>query len=219
MALGKSQLNVLSRSSQTDTNRRKSKDLNLDEALIPTLKHWYVYQLFYPWALFFVKASILALYHRIFTHHNFRRWVYCAAGFIVIQTITVTFVNVFECGANPSRAWDSKFPQGCINMSKMYFSNASVNIVTDVVILVMPLKVFKQLNMNLRTAFPTYRNTVRLKLSWGTYGSISGVVRTGGPKKALSTNRNRSTVARTTYGSYNFLIRQPLSLFCKLKLL
>ncbi|CAN9080660.1 unnamed protein product [Alternaria alternata] len=35
-------------------------------------------------------------------------------------------------------------------MSKMYFANASVNIVTDVVILVMPLKVFKQLNMNLR---------------------------------------------------------------------
>ncbi|RYN46750.1 hypothetical protein AA0118_g12417 [Alternaria tenuissima] len=129
---------------------RKSKDLNLDEALIPTLKHWYVYQLFYPWALFFVKASILALYHRIFTHHNFRRWVYCAAGFIIIQTVTVTFVNIFECGADPSRAWDSKFPEGCINMSKMYFANASVNIVTDVVILVMPLKVFKQLNMNIR---------------------------------------------------------------------
>jgi hypothetical protein len=109
-----------------------------------------VYQLFYPWPLFFVKASILALYYRIFTHHNYRRWVYYAAGFIFTQTVTVTFVNIFECGTKPSRAWDSKFPEGCINMSEMYFANASVNIITNVVILVMPLKVFKQLNMKPR---------------------------------------------------------------------
>jgi hypothetical protein len=48
----------------------------------------------YPWALFFVKASILALYHRIFTQTKFRKAVYVVAGFVTAQTIVVTFVNV-----------------------------------------------------------------------------------------------------------------------------
>ncbi|KAI4656606.1 uncharacterized protein J4E78_006495 [Alternaria triticimaculans] len=132
---------------------RQSKDLNFDHFLIPTLKHWYAYQLVYPWALFCVKASILALYHRIFTHHSFRRWIYYAAGFIIIQTITVTFINAFECGTKPSRAWSAKFPEGCNDMPRTYFAMASVNIITDIVILIMPFKVFKQLNMHPRKRF------------------------------------------------------------------
>jgi hypothetical protein len=62
--------------------------------LIPTLKHWYAYQLVYPWALFFVKASILALYHRIFTQGNFRLVVYCVAAFVSSYTIAIFLVNV-----------------------------------------------------------------------------------------------------------------------------
>lgn len=71
-------------------------DLDLLAILIPTLKHWYAYQMVYPWALFFVKASILALYHRIFTQTNFRRAVYAVTVFVSIYTIVVFFVNVSE---------------------------------------------------------------------------------------------------------------------------
>ena len=48
----------------------------------------------YPWALFFVKASILALYHRIFTQSKFRYAVYAVTGFVTIYTFVVFFVNV-----------------------------------------------------------------------------------------------------------------------------
>ena len=41
-----------------------------------------------------MKASILALYHRIFVQIQFRRLVYFAAVFIFIQTVTVTYINV-----------------------------------------------------------------------------------------------------------------------------
>jgi hypothetical protein len=61
---------------------------------IPTLKHFYFYQLVYPLALFFVKASILALYHRIFELVNFRYKVYSVAVFVTVYTIIVLFVNV-----------------------------------------------------------------------------------------------------------------------------
>ena len=74
--------------------RQHTQDLPLMVILIPTLKYWYAYQLVYPWALFFVKASILALYHRIFTQKNFRLAVYCVTAFVSSYTIVVFFVNV-----------------------------------------------------------------------------------------------------------------------------
>lgn len=48
----------------------------------------------YPWSLFFVKASILALYHRIFTQTKLRFSVYFVTGFVSAYTIVVFFVNV-----------------------------------------------------------------------------------------------------------------------------
>lgn len=77
-----------------DKARRHGADLDLAVILIPTLKHWYAYQMVYPWALFFVKASILALYHRIFEGTKFRRIVYGVTGFVTVYTIVVFFVNV-----------------------------------------------------------------------------------------------------------------------------
>ena len=56
----------------------------------------------YPWALLFVKASILALYYRIFSQTRFRRAVYCVAAFVTIQTIVVTFVNVRQTALTPT---------------------------------------------------------------------------------------------------------------------
>jgi hypothetical protein len=68
--------------------------LNVPAMRIPTLKHFYFYQLVYPLALFFVKASILALYYRIFEQVRFRYKVYSVAAFVTVYTIIVLFVNV-----------------------------------------------------------------------------------------------------------------------------
>ena len=67
------------------------------DILIPTLKHWYVYQLVYPLALFWVKASILASYHRIFQDRKFRMLIYIVGGVVLAYTIIVIFVNVSCC--------------------------------------------------------------------------------------------------------------------------
>jgi hypothetical protein len=78
----------------TDCDRQHLKYLNVPAMRIPTLKHFYFYQLVYPLALFFVKASILALYHRIFVLVKFRYKVYAVAAFVTVYTIIVLFVNV-----------------------------------------------------------------------------------------------------------------------------
>jgi hypothetical protein len=80
---------------------------------IPTLKHFYFYQLVYPLALFFVKASILALYHRIFVLVKFRYKVYSVAAFVTVWTIVVIFVNV---SFSPTLSYN------CIDFSRL--SNA-----------------------------------------------------------------------------------------------
>ncbi|RYO20532.1 hypothetical protein AA0113_g9777 [Alternaria arborescens] len=127
---------------------RHNADLDHSIIMVPTFKHWYAYQLVYPWALLFVKASILALYYRIFTQTNFRYAVYAVSVFVTVQTIVVTFVNAFECGAKePWRAWVPTFPKGCNDLPKTYFSMASVNILTDIFILAMPMRAFGQLKL------------------------------------------------------------------------
>ena len=74
-------------------HRQHSADLDLSVILVPTLKHWYAYQMVYPWALFFVKASILALYHRIFIQAKFRYTLYAVTALVTIHTIVVFFMN------------------------------------------------------------------------------------------------------------------------------
>jgi len=77
-----------------DYDRQHLKYLDVPSMRIPTLKHFYFYQLVYPVALFFVKASILALYHRIFERLQFRYKVWSVAAFVTIYTIVVLFVSV-----------------------------------------------------------------------------------------------------------------------------
>ena len=76
------------------TSSRHGADLDLAKVLVPTLKHWYAYQMVYHWTLFFVKASILALYHRVFKQTNFRYAVYAATALVSVYTIVAFFVNV-----------------------------------------------------------------------------------------------------------------------------
>lgn len=67
---------------------------DLTAAFIPTLKHWYSYQIVYPLALALIKASILATYWRIFTQSTFPRLYLLACGGI-IGVYTVIFMFVF----------------------------------------------------------------------------------------------------------------------------
>lgn len=64
-------------------------------AYIPNLKHWYAYQIIYPISLFLVKASFLALYHRVFPPPNINRYLFWGTfGFIALYTFIIVWVNV-----------------------------------------------------------------------------------------------------------------------------
>ncbi|KAF1951627.1 hypothetical protein CC80DRAFT_480918 [Byssothecium circinans] len=58
--------------------------------------------------------------------------------------------DAFECRSNISQAWSPTFPEGCNNLSATYFSTASVNILTDIMILLLPIRAFSSLNLHRR---------------------------------------------------------------------
>ncbi|KAH6844333.1 hypothetical protein B0T12DRAFT_488035 [Alternaria alternata] len=126
------------------------KYLDVPSMRIPTLKLFYFYQLVYPLALFLVKASILALYHRIFELVEFRYKVWSVAAFVTVYTIVVLFVNAFECRPNPSQAWSPTFPKGCNNLRATYFALGAINVLTDITIFLLPLKAFCSLQLDPR---------------------------------------------------------------------
>ncbi|KAJ5369879.1 uncharacterized protein N7496_005971 [Penicillium cataractarum] len=150
-------------------------DLPLDKILVPTLKHWYVYQLVYPLSIGLVKFSILAQYYRIFAVNRFRKCVIGVGLFVFAYTIIVVFVNAFECRSKPWRAWDPSFPEGCNDLHATYFSTAGINILTDLIILVIPLPLLMKLNLHRRRKYAL----IAIFLS-GTFASAASIVRLNG---------------------------------------
>ncbi|KAJ0415562.1 hypothetical protein BJY00DRAFT_317734 [Aspergillus carlsbadensis] len=144
----------------------------LGQVLVPTLKHWYAYQLVYPITVGLVKFSILAQYYRIFEVQNFRRQVIAVGILVTVYTIVCIFVNAFECHSKPWRAWDPAFPEGCNNLPATYFSTAAITIFTDLVILVMPLPQLMKLNLHRRRKYAL----IAIFLT-GTFASAASIAR------------------------------------------
>ncbi|KAL4738093.1 hypothetical protein BDV11DRAFT_143208 [Aspergillus similis] len=148
------------------------KYLDLSVVLVPTLKHWYAYQMVYPITVGLVKFSILTQYYRIFEVRNFRIQVIVVGVFVLIYTIVCIFVNAFECHSKPWRAWDPSFPEGCNNLPATYFSTAAITIFTDLVILIMPMPQLMKLNLHPRKKYAL----VAIFLT-GTFASAASIAR------------------------------------------
>ncbi|KAF3935573.1 hypothetical protein ABW19_dt0203386 [Dactylella cylindrospora] len=119
------------------------------DALIPTLKHWYVYQLIYPIVLCTIKLSILAFYKGISPQKGYQIAIWATVALVGAYTIAIVFVYMFEC-PKPSMSWSVTFPTGCMNLSVLYYTSASINILTDILILVLPIPVLMTLQIQKR---------------------------------------------------------------------
>ncbi|KAF3916135.1 hypothetical protein AA313_de0202781 [Arthrobotrys entomopaga] len=120
--------------------------------LIPTLRYWFAYQILYPLVLLFIKLSILSFYRGISPQRWYRYTVYGVGVFAIAWSITFIFAYIFEC-PNPSTAWSISFPKGCVNLPALYYSTASINIASDFIILLLPIPVLRQLQIDRRRKF------------------------------------------------------------------
>ncbi|KAF2830466.1 hypothetical protein CC86DRAFT_284143 [Ophiobolus disseminans] len=111
-------------------------------AAINILKFLYFSILAYCISLTLTKISILLQYRRIFTLREMRISIYVVMGICVAFGIESVTTGIFTC-IPVDAFWDlTKRPTAkCLNENALYYANASLNIVTDLMVAILPVKV------------------------------------------------------------------------------
>lgn len=104
---------------------------------------------FYNSAVLCAKASILLQYHRVFPTPSMR--ITCKIFLAILATygtwaVASGFLNCIPV----ARFWDPNVPGYCLDMKALWFSNASMHILTDLAILIIPIPALKGLGLPLR---------------------------------------------------------------------
>jgi hypothetical protein len=102
----------------------------------------------YSTAITFTKFSILATYLRIFPPGVYLRWIVYAVGIVVMGFwISSIFAIIFTC-VPVQAAWDYTIPNAkCYGVLHYFYVAAGFNILTDLLLCLMPMPVFWSLSM------------------------------------------------------------------------
>lgn len=104
----------------------------------------------YNFAITAIKGSLLYLYHRVFYVN--RTFNYCLWGvffFIAAYSITQVFAAIFQCVPIDSN-WTVDKPHWCINAAVGATIVAAFNVLTDFIILIMPMPLLYHLQKPLK---------------------------------------------------------------------
>ena len=105
----------------------------------------------YALAITVAKISILLFYRRIFnTIVTFRYAIYIIGGFCLLWFLVVMLVSALQCQP-VSYAWDKSLVGGtCIDLRAMYYGFTISNMVLDVIINVMPVRLIWKLHLSIK---------------------------------------------------------------------
>ena len=101
----------------------------------------------YYLTLTIVKSSILCQYLRFLVNPTVRRVCWTMLAVVVLYGACAVLGSIFACTPVTS-FWDQKNHQGhCINLMAFWFTNASLNIVSDVAIWILPMPALRSLQL------------------------------------------------------------------------
>jgi hypothetical protein len=92
------------------------------------------------------KISILLQYRRVFVGSDIQRIITGSIGVIVVYGLWSVFATAFMC-TPVSYFWNPSIGGHCLSRLGVWFANASLNIITDVVICLMPVPVLNRLSL------------------------------------------------------------------------
>lgn len=92
-----------------------------------------------------VKFSVLFLYRRLFPQTGFRMLLLWYGAFVFVYTIVFMLLDIFHCSP-VSRAWSGNI-SSCLNMDQIWVIGGSLNAVTDIVALSLPLPLLWNLHV------------------------------------------------------------------------
>jgi hypothetical protein len=94
----------------------------------------------YPISMGFTKISILTFYLRVFPHEIFRKLCYFMMGIVSSIVISISMGMAFAC-TPISNGWNMvQAPGHCINKAALQYAGSLLNICTDTIVLMMPMK-------------------------------------------------------------------------------
>ena len=100
-----------------------------------------------------VKLSILLQYLRIFATKKMQMACRIVMVLNAMFTIETVIISIFDCSPI-AYFWDRSIPGGhCVNFGAMWFSHASTNIAFDIIVILLPMPVIKNLNLPTKQKF------------------------------------------------------------------
>ncbi|KAK3989319.1 hypothetical protein QBC44DRAFT_291130 [Cladorrhinum sp. PSN332] len=109
------------------------------------LKMTFIFTLFYIWALIALKLSQLWFYYRAFSV-QLKVWIYASGAVISIWGIIMTFVFTFLC-TPVNLQWTLDRPGKCMDQITVLKSIIMSNVLTDLLIVVLPMRTVWTLQM------------------------------------------------------------------------
>lgn len=130
------------------------KDIPLRRDPVPGLIWNYAVQILYNPILALVKASVLIFLLRLFGQKDgVRRVIYILMVVNLAQMFGVFFAIIFQCSPIAFN-WDLSIRGGhCIEQRVLYTSTAAFTILTDLLVLAVPLWIFTSLKIPRKTKF------------------------------------------------------------------
>ncbi|SPO04190.1 related to integral membrane protein [Cephalotrichum gorgonifer] len=116
------------------------------EYAIPYMKAFYSSIIIYNVALCIAKISILLQYRRIFTGTIIHQITTYAIGFLCAWTVTIAFLLSLIC-IPVAAFWDSSVKGRCLNSLTVWYVMASFNLVTDILLFIMPMPMIRSLQL------------------------------------------------------------------------
>ncbi|KAG5943477.1 hypothetical protein E4U59_000348 [Claviceps monticola] len=111
----------------------------VDPSQIVMMAKWLVVaEVLYAWNLGWTKISLLLMYYRIFRHTYFKKMAWVVGAFVWAWIICITFLFIFIC-VPVQKLWTPQLPGHCINQVGTWIANAASTILTDLLILIMPM--------------------------------------------------------------------------------
>ncbi|KAI9045276.1 PTH11-like integral membrane protein [Aspergillus affinis] len=92
------------------------------------------------------KFSILFQYLRIFPGHGFRIACYITMAIVAIYSTWAVVSGYVNC-VPVAKFWNHEIPGSCLSFEAIWFFNASMNIATDLALLIMPMPLLSHLQL------------------------------------------------------------------------
>ncbi|KAF5026593.1 hypothetical protein F66182_1319 [Fusarium sp. NRRL 66182] len=112
-------------------------------------QNFYITIVLYTSAVMFLKLTLLAGYYRVLAVQNSRK-IYIAA-IILVGGWSISQLDIAIFGCSPIRGfWDLSVKSHCIKLKVMWYTNVAGNIVTDLIVLLLPIPAIVRLNLPTR---------------------------------------------------------------------